>query len=123
MSQISSHYRYREDPRRFGRRFDHGIDLRILMDSQATELGGLYGKQCSAPTIMSGATDEEDTRRDGSPSGASPAPRDTSSSQRKAGRKGETGEMEGANPLPPGENNPDSYLGANLCFDYSNKGL
>lgn len=24
--------------------------------------------------------------------------------------------------LPPGENNPHAYLGANLCFDYLNKG-
>ena len=25
--------------------------------------------------------------------------------------------------LPPGEYNPDAYLGANLCFDYINKGM
>lgn len=25
--------------------------------------------------------------------------------------------------MPPGENNPDAYLGANLCFEFMNKGV
>ena len=56
------------------------------MDSQASELGGLYGKQISAPTVMWGMADDDDMRREVSPTGSSPASRDAPTAQRKAGR-------------------------------------
>ena len=56
------------------------------MDSQASELGGLYGKQFSAPTVMSGMADDDENRREVSPTGSSPASRDASTAQRKTGR-------------------------------------
>lgn len=115
-SQLSSHCLYREDPRRFGRRFDRGIDLRILMDSHASELGGLYGKQLSAPTAISCVADDDEPRREVSPARSSPAPREAGNPPWKAGK------AEGSHALPPGENNPNSNPSMHLCFDYLNKG-
>ena len=87
MSRMSTRYQYREDPRRYGRRFDQPITLRMLMDPDAKELGGLFGKQFSAPTVISGDVEEENTSREDTPTATSPqheepAPHYSSSSEK-----------------------------------------
>lgn len=138
------HIRRIDSSRRFGRRFDHpiGYALQEPEPGLSAEL-----RQVSAPSLMTRDGDEapaeafagmsraqmERLCRFSLPTGVSEAVQTALATTQgtmqgeMAEEKPRTKEKERRrtkeNAMLPGEHNPDATAGANLCYDYMNKGM
>lgn len=130
------HIRRIDSSRRFGRRFDHpiGYALQEPEPGLSAEL-----RQVSAPSLMTRDGDEASAEafagmsraqmerlcRFSLPTGVSEAVQ-TALATAQGTMQGEMAEEKPRtkeNAMLPGEHNPDATAGANLCYDYMNKGM